>query len=239
METLRNPTTGAPMMLGFTMGIIHDNKDPAKRGRVRLIIPAIIVDEVHPSWALPAGVNHGADRGSLIVPPKGTPVFVTFLDGNPDVPVWIPGPFGEKGIPKPVTDQPNHIYPNERVLYASDTDTSVVETPQGDVWIKLAKRRELKIDGNDTFMFLDVGHKGKIEINRPLPEQKAARKGDKVDAGTLTFAFSPGPGAPTLAITYTPPEGSGPPTVLASGSGEIPLQGIITTGSDILKIADK
>lgn len=236
MTTLKDPETNRPLAVGFTMGIIHDNKDPEKRGRVLLVIPSIIPDDVHPTWALPIGVGHGADRGALIVPPKGTAVFVTFLDANPDLPLWLPGPFASKGIPKPVTDQPDHIYPDERVLYASDTDTSVVETPQGDVWIKLARRRELKIEGNATFLFLDVGSTGKIEINRPDPtrDQRVARKGDKVDVGTLSFAFTPGPGAPALAITYTPPDG--PPTTLPSGSGNIPLEGLITTGCPNVKL---
>ena len=77
---------------GIYPGTIADVSDPEKRGRVRVVVPGII-DEPG-AWALPRA---GGSRywGSLHVPPVGSDVYVQFLSGNPSVPLWEPGPWGD------------------------------------------------------------------------------------------------------------------------------------------------
>lgn len=81
---------GSPIY-GVWPAIVVDNNDPEKRGRIRVSIPGLIDDESN--WALPrAG---GAPQfGANTVPPLGADVFVTFLSGRVDQPLWEPGPHG-------------------------------------------------------------------------------------------------------------------------------------------------
>lgn len=76
---------------GVWPGIIVDNADPEKRGRIRVSIPGLIDDESN--WALPRAGGAG-QFGASSVPPLGADVYVTFLSGRIDQPLWEPGPHG-------------------------------------------------------------------------------------------------------------------------------------------------
>lgn len=72
-------------------GVVVSNVDPEGRGRITVRVPGII--ETESPWALPrAG---GARRfGANSVPPVGADVFVQFLCGRLDQPIWECGPHG-------------------------------------------------------------------------------------------------------------------------------------------------
>lgn len=76
---------------GVWPGIVVDNADPEKLGRIRVSIPGIIDDESN--WALPRA-GGAAQFGRNSVPPLGADVYVTFLSGRVDQPLWEPGPHG-------------------------------------------------------------------------------------------------------------------------------------------------
>lgn len=74
-------------------GIVTDNADPERRGRVRAQIPGVM-DET--PWALPR--TGGARRwGATDVPPKGASVWIQFVLGDPAQPVWDYGDHAGEG----------------------------------------------------------------------------------------------------------------------------------------------
>lgn len=107
---------------GFYRAVCADNCDPEKLGRIRVSHPLIWgpgVNNVSPwAWPLNMSMAGGAqhlnedgtvqvqgDMGSFTVPVKGSPVWVTFEDGNPEYPIYATGYWGgsadgnpEKGI---------------------------------------------------------------------------------------------------------------------------------------------
>lgn len=91
-----NLPEGAPPAPCY-QGIVVDNKDPEKRGRIRVRCPQLygtpseeesIPDDQLP-WALPAFPFGSAGTGSLMVPEAGTGVYLMFIGGRPSSPVWF------------------------------------------------------------------------------------------------------------------------------------------------------
>lgn len=89
------------MNFGFTYaGIVESNKDPLKLGRVKVRVPHVYGSESTGSgyvgvndlpWALPAGMPAGGSAqsgGFSQIPSPGDKVWVRFLDGEPEKPIW-------------------------------------------------------------------------------------------------------------------------------------------------------
>ena len=81
-------------------GIVEANKDPLKLGRLKVRVPMVFGSESTGSgyvavndlpWALPAGMPAGGSAlsgGFSQLPEPGDKVWVRFLDGEPEKPVW-------------------------------------------------------------------------------------------------------------------------------------------------------
>ena len=109
---------------GVYSATVANVNDPEQRGRVQLRIPSLFGADVHLAWAVPMGQTYGAGpegtAGSLIVPELGAPVFVMFLDGSTDVPLWMPGawPRGPREVGHDPQHPPlQHAYPTKRLLW--------------------------------------------------------------------------------------------------------------------------
>jgi len=89
------------MNFGFTYaGIVESSKDPLKLGRLKVRVPHVFGSESTGSgyigvndlpWALPAGMPAGgssASGGFSQLPQPGDKVWVRFLDGEPEKPIW-------------------------------------------------------------------------------------------------------------------------------------------------------
>jgi len=76
---------------GLYMGQVVNNMDPEKLSRVRVRVPGLI--DTESNWALPKG--GGSEKwGKNCVAPNGCDVYVQFVNGRIDQPVWEPGPHG-------------------------------------------------------------------------------------------------------------------------------------------------
>lgn len=229
---------------GLYTGIVASVDDPEQRGRVQLRIPALFGQEVHPAWALPIGMHVGDGSGTMIVPDVGTAVFVMFVDGSPEIPAYLPGAWPEPG-PSVIRSDPQfrplqNAYPRVRLLWHSTVGRglSLTELDNGDTTLH-TERTILRVENEGGRVELDLrpGEDGKLVVNDAGDEQRVARTNDTVDVGSLDFTFTPGSAA-SLSVTYNPPNGRGAPVVLASGSGSIPLLGVISSGSPSVLIGD-
>jgi len=91
------PVTTDLRFMVVHLGTVTDRNDPEGLGRVRLRIPGLIEPET--AWAWPLGTVGGgaAACGFFAVPPEGADCAVWFAGGDPDVPLYIAGPYGKPG----------------------------------------------------------------------------------------------------------------------------------------------
>lgn len=72
---------------GKYRGTVTDNDDPTGRGRLEVLVPAVMGKQ--PVWALPCVPYAGDNMGLYMVPEPGTGVWVEFEAGDPSYPIWV------------------------------------------------------------------------------------------------------------------------------------------------------
>ena len=83
---------------GKYRGIVTDNKDPTGRGRLEVIVPAVMGDRK--VWALPCASYGGGNMGMYTIPEVDTGVWVEFEAGDPSYPIWVGCFWGDDQVPK-------------------------------------------------------------------------------------------------------------------------------------------
>ena len=83
---------------GKYRGTVTDNNDPTGRGRLEVLVPAVMGEQ--PVWALPCTPYAGDNMGVYMVPEPGTGVWVEFEAGDPSYPIWVGCFWGDNEAPK-------------------------------------------------------------------------------------------------------------------------------------------
>lgn len=78
---------GCATFYGKYRGVVTDNKDPDKRGRIKAKVLDVL-GERDSGWALPALPYAGNGVGLYLIPPLDASVWVEFEHGDPDYPIW-------------------------------------------------------------------------------------------------------------------------------------------------------
>lgn len=230
---------GGGPRFGHYTAIVHANADPEKAGRLQVVVPAVMGQEVLAVWAVMGGQHlgvpastrgrRGRGRGSFRVPPVGSQVVVVFLDGDVQAPMWLPGVWPREHVPAEV----RAAYPETSVL-ARGEKLDVVEDEDGNVRVTTDRdNMEVELDtrGGDLTVRTDGRGGGIIRLQGGTVLQKAVRTSDTVNVGTLTLIFQPMTGI-VMGATYTPP--TGPPVTLSAtppGVPSTPLLGSHIGGS--------
>jgi uncharacterized protein involved in type VI secretion and phage assembly len=72
---------------GKYRGLVKDNNDPTGRGRLKVIVPAVLGDVA--VWALPCTPYAGNNIGWYAMPEPETGVWVEFEAGDTSYPIWV------------------------------------------------------------------------------------------------------------------------------------------------------
>lgn len=93
---------------GVVIGIVTNNQDPEKLGRVKLMFPWLS-DEDESTWARVAAPMAGAQRGFYFLPEVDDEVLVAFEHGDLRFPYVLGGLWNGKDKPPVEPSQGNHV----------------------------------------------------------------------------------------------------------------------------------
>ena len=100
---LMGPAEAAGRFLGVAIGIVTNNRDPDKLGRVKVKLPWI-ADQVESDWTRVVTPVAGAGRGLYWLPEVGDEVLVAFEHGRPDTLYVLGGLWNGKDMPPESND---------------------------------------------------------------------------------------------------------------------------------------
>lgn len=84
---------------GIYQGFVTNIKDPEKRGRVKVICPTVLGAKVESAWCDPVVPVAYDGGGDFCIPIKNEAVWIMFIEGNPNKPVWIGGWWSKNNTP--------------------------------------------------------------------------------------------------------------------------------------------
>ena len=137
---------------GKYRGLVKDNNDPTGRGRLKVIVPAVLGDVQ--VWALPCTPYAGDNMGLYAMPEPGSGVWVEFEAGDTSYPIWVgcywadgQAPKNERGDDatpplKIIRSQKGlmvTLNDEEQVITASDKDGNnliTIEVQEGKITVK-------------------------------------------------------------------------------------------------------
>jgi len=97
-DSLQGDNRDAGKITGVTAGIVTNNQDPDKLGRVKLKFPWLS-DDNETDWVRMAVSMGGADRGTFFLPEVGDEVLVAFEQGDINFPYVIGALWNKKAKP--------------------------------------------------------------------------------------------------------------------------------------------
>ena len=83
---------------GKYRGTVKDNKDPTQRGRLEVLVPAVMDQE--PVWAMPCVPYAGDNMGFHAIPEPGAGVWIEFEAGDPSYPIWVGCYWADNQVPQ-------------------------------------------------------------------------------------------------------------------------------------------
>lgn len=76
---------------GIYQGIVTRVNDPEKRGRIRVMCPTVLGNKTESAWCdpvIPVAFDNGGD---FCIPLKGEAVWIQFIEGSANSPVYLGG----------------------------------------------------------------------------------------------------------------------------------------------------
>jgi phage protein D len=134
-------TTSAPRRAwgsGLVIGLVTQNSDPDKLGRIRVRYPTL-GDDVEGAWARIAAPGAGPSRGALMLPAVGDEVVLGFEHGDLRRPYVLGALWNGKARPEDLAQTDG--------TYSLKTDAKLVVTAKDDIKIKGGNDLEITSDG--------------------------------------------------------------------------------------------
>lgn len=144
---------------GIYEGVVTQNEDPLKLGRVKARIPGI-ADDPDSVWALPVGMPGGgvAQRGFFDVPRVDSEVYVFFLGGDTDKARFFTGhwglPAGESEVPthaKEAMDEDGPEVADQVKVYETNSWVMAFDERPGKERFLIKRKREAGTTEDDPF----------------------------------------------------------------------------------------
>ncbi|HEU4578339.1 MAG TPA: phage baseplate assembly protein V [Polyangiaceae bacterium] len=134
---------------GKYRGFVEDRDDPDQLGRLKLRVPSVLEGAVT-GWAWPASPFAGAGRGFLFLPQKDDIVWVEFIEGELEHPVWSGGGWAKPGGTSEIPEDAKANYPDTAVLRTKFGLVIVMDDASGNEKIVIRAKNgcEVTLDPN-------------------------------------------------------------------------------------------
>jgi uncharacterized protein involved in type VI secretion and phage assembly len=163
---------------GKYRGVVSDNNDPEKLGRIRAHVPEVLGTDVESAWALPCVPYAGPDQGLFAIPPAGAGVWIEFEGGKLSRPIWVGGWWADAEAPK--NEAGNDATPTRRIL---KSESGLMASLDDD-----AKKISIS-DGNGNNLITIEANAGKIKIQATTKVVVEAPKIELVENSTHPLVF--------------------------------------------------
>jgi uncharacterized protein involved in type VI secretion and phage assembly len=140
---------------GKHRGIVTNNKDPQKRGRLKLLIPSVLADQ-ESDWALPCLPYGGAaQQGMFMMPEVDAQVWVEFEEGDIHRPIWVGTFWQQQGD---VPEDAAKDEPTTRLFQTTSGHILQFDDEEGEEQFRLfhPADAEILIDKNGTISLTDT-----------------------------------------------------------------------------------
>lgn len=162
--------------------VVTKTDDPEKRGRIRCMIPEVLGEEAESAWCDPVIQVAYDEGGDFCIPEIGETVWLMFINGDANRPVWIGGWWSKEKSPL-------------KTDYSRLDDTRIISYKDFKITIH-EKEAVIENGGNKIEMTKDgitISSSKKISINAPdgiflNGGTPVARQGDSIshDAAQIT-----------------------------------------------------
>ena len=116
---------------GKYRGLVIDNDDPEKLGRLKVCVPSVLGADVVTGWAMPCVPFGGApNQGVLFVPEINAGVWIEFEEGDLEFPVWV-GTFWSKPGGESELPRPNEVDGAEQSTVQDPPTRKIIKTTAG------------------------------------------------------------------------------------------------------------
>jgi hypothetical protein len=211
----------ADQYFGKYSGIVKDNRDDDKLGRIMVSVPAIFdPDEtVRARPVLPYGV--------FFVPEKDTGVWVEFEGGDPNLPLWVgvqpaPGAFADAQSASPPTIRAVSTVSGHLLVFDDTSGSEAIVLTDG------AHQHVLSLDGDGvTVQEGQSGNKITISSDSVVIEQCSGHK-ISLESGTVSVSHQAGNSVTVDATSVK--------AATSASSIELGPAGVTITGTPLLKL---
>jgi uncharacterized protein involved in type VI secretion and phage assembly len=168
---LSRPTgPGVAWARGLVIGIVSNNNDPDKLGRVKVKYPSL--DDMESEWAPVASLGAGRDRGVMMVPQQDEAVLVGFLHGDPDAPHVLGSLYNGRDVPG------DELFQSKDGSFAVRSDRKLLLRSKEDLTLHTEKDMVVEVEGAQ-----------RTKVDRDL-EQKVGGKVAATADGAVSHASS-------------------------------------------------
>ena len=150
---------------GLYHGFVVENEDPEKRGRLKVKIPSVLAEQVFEQWIYGKSIFNSNKIGIFAIPAIGSGVWITFINGDPAMPIWEMGWFADKEIPDEFKERylDGITFKHDRIFIQSDK-ASIELFENGNIEIISDKKIDITANGDVT---VNAGS-GKIDLKNSL-----------------------------------------------------------------------
>lgn len=191
---------------GKYRGFVQDNNDPEQLGRLKVTVPSLLADAVS-GWAWPAVPYAGAGIGFFFMPQVGDLVWVEFIEGELDHPLWTGCSWGKPGGQSELPEEALQSYPQQQVIKTPSGNVIIINDSSGSesITVRTKEGTEIVIDRSGqkiTIQADSVIAQGASE----MPEELATKTFVQTIFDTHTHPSGVGPTGPPLVLSTTNPK---------------------------------